>query len=89
MRFIDADKLIMHLSDYTLTESPTGFGDEENGIVSAAYQTIKNSIKAVEEQPTVVKEGWISAKDRLPEDVQEVLSHMKAIVEILKKYGKE
>lgn len=53
MRLIDADKLIMALNDYALTEAP----DErecagERRISSAVYYTIQNCMKAVEEQPT-------------------------------------
>lgn len=53
MRLIDADKLIMALNDYALTEAP----DErecagERRISSAVYSTIQNCMKAVEEQPT-------------------------------------
>lgn len=53
MRLIDADKLIMALNDYALTEAP----DErecagERRISSAVYSAIQNCMKAVEEQPT-------------------------------------
>lgn len=53
MRLIDADKLIMALNDYALTEAP----DErecagERRISSTVYSAIQNCMKAVEEQPT-------------------------------------
>lgn len=53
MRLIDADKLILHLNDYSLTEAP----DEresagERRISSAVYSIIQNCMKAVDEQPT-------------------------------------
>lgn len=53
MRLIDADKLILHLNDYALTEAP----DEresagERRISSAVYSIIQNCMEAVEEQPT-------------------------------------
>ena len=53
MRLIDADKLILHLNDYALTEAP----DEresagERRISSAVYSTIQCCMKTVEEQPT-------------------------------------
>lgn len=53
MRLIDADKLIMALNDYALTEAPDGRECAgERRISSAAYSTIQNCMKAVEEQPT-------------------------------------
>ena len=51
MRLIDADRLLMHLSDYALQEAPwwgaNGYGNED------AYEAIEECIKAVEEAPTV------------------------------------
>lgn len=51
MRLIDADRLLMHLSDYALQESPwwgaNGYGNND------AYEAIEECIKAVEEAPTV------------------------------------
>lgn len=51
MRVIDADRLLMHLSDYALQESPwwgaNGYGNKD------AYEAIAECIKAVEEAPTV------------------------------------
>mgnify|MGYP004547200681 CR=1 FL=1 len=53
MRLIDADKLILHLNDYALQESP---GNEEPAddrkISAAAYKSIMDCIKAAELQPT-------------------------------------
>ena len=54
MRLIDADKLLLHLSDYQLQESP-GWG--ANGYGNAdAYEAITNCIKAIEEAPVVVED---------------------------------
>ena len=53
MRLIDADKLIEHLNDYALMESP---GDNESTgekrLSRVVYDAIQNCIKAVDEQPT-------------------------------------
>ena len=53
MRLIDADKLIEHLNDYALMESP---GDNESTgekrLSRVVYDVIQNCIKAVDEQPT-------------------------------------
>ena len=49
MRLIDADKLILHLNDFMLQQSPIDVQDIESINVSAV---IKDCIKAVEEQPT-------------------------------------
>lgn len=53
MRLIDADKLILHLNDYALSEAP----DEresagERRISHIVYSILQNCMKAVEEQPT-------------------------------------
>lgn len=54
MRLIDADKLLLHLADYQLQESP-GWG--ANGCGNAdAYEAITNCIKAIEEAPVVVED---------------------------------
>lgn len=53
MRLIDADKLIVYLNDYALTEAPDvreSIG--ERRISKATYNVIQNCIKAVEERPT-------------------------------------
>lgn len=53
MRLIDADKLILHLNDYALTEAPD---ERENAgerrISCMVCNTIQNCMKAIEEQPT-------------------------------------
>lgn len=49
MRLIDADKLILHLSDFMLQQSPIDVQDIESINVS---EVIKDCIKAVDEQPT-------------------------------------
>lgn len=65
MRLIDADKLILHLNDYALTEAPDGRESAgERRISKAIYNAIQNCIKAVEEQMTA---GWIPVAERLPE----------------------
>ena len=50
MRYIDADKLALHLSDYALQESPNwganGYGNQD------AYDAINECIKAIDNQPT-------------------------------------
>lgn len=51
MRLIDAEQLVMHLSDYALQESP-GWGSDDWGN-KAAYDAISNCILAVQEAPTV------------------------------------
>lgn len=50
MRLIDADKLILHLNDFMLQQSPIDVQDIESINVSAVIQ---DCIKAVDEQPTV------------------------------------
>ena len=55
MRLIDADKLILHLNDYALTEAPDGRESAgERRISSAVYSAIQCCMKAVEEQPTAL-----------------------------------
>lgn len=49
MRLIDADKLILHLNDFMLQQSPIDTQDIESIKVS---EVIKDCIKAVDEQPT-------------------------------------
>lgn len=50
MRPIDADKVVMHLNDYALQISPTGYetGSKKEK-AEAVYETVQNCIKAVEE----------------------------------------
>lgn len=54
MRPIDADKVVMHLNDYALQISPTGYetGSKKEK-AEAAYETVQNCIKAIEEAQTV------------------------------------
>ena len=54
MRLIDADKLILHLNDYALQESPSDVESAGDRKVSrAVYKAITDCIRAVDEQPTV------------------------------------
>lgn len=70
MRLIDADELIFHLNDYALTEAPDDRESiGERRISKAVYSAIKNCMKAIEGQPTVVNASeWIPITERLPED---------------------
>lgn len=53
MRLVDADKLILHLNDYALQESPSNVESVEDRKISReVYFAIRNCMKAVEEQPT-------------------------------------
>jgi hypothetical protein len=53
MRLIDADKLMLHLNDYALQESPSNVESAEDRKISMeVYFAIQNCMKAVEEQPT-------------------------------------
>lgn len=54
MRPIDADKVVMHLNDYALQISPTGYetGSKKEK-AEAVYEMVQNCIKAVEEAQTV------------------------------------
>lgn len=53
MRLIDADKLILHLNDYALQESPSDVESAGDRKVSrAVYKAITDYIRAVDEQPT-------------------------------------
>lgn len=53
MRLIDADKLILHLNDYALQESPSNVESAGDRKVSrAVYKAITDCIRAVDEQPT-------------------------------------
>lgn len=63
-RLIDADKLMLHLNDYALQEAPFGRNDSKNQ--KEIYETIKECMKAVEEQPTAF-------------DVEEVIEQLKAL----------
>ena len=48
MRLIDADRLILHLNDYALSETPVHEGDDNK-----VYRAIMDCIDAVEEAETV------------------------------------
>lgn len=53
MRLIDADKLILHLNDYALQESPSNVESADDRKISrAVYKAITDCIRAVDEQPT-------------------------------------
>ena len=61
-RYIDADKLALHLSDFALQESPN-WGANDHGSADA-YEAINECIKAIEQQPTAdvrenVKGEWV------------------------------
>ena len=61
-RYIDADKLALHLSDFALQESPN-WGANDHGSADA-YEAINECIKAIEQQPTAdvrenVRGEWI------------------------------
>lgn len=85
MRLIDADKLILHLNDFMLQQSPIDTQDIESIKVS---EVIKDCIKAVDEQPTaydvdkvVEKLGEIKVIGTYPYDV------VKEAIEIVKGGG--
>lgn len=53
MRLIDADKLMLHLNDYALQESPSNVESADDRKISrAVYKAITDCIEAVNEQPT-------------------------------------
>ena len=65
MRLIDADKLILHLNDYALQESPSDVESAGDRKVSrAVYKAITDCIRAVDEQPTAF-------------DVDKIISELK------------
>lgn len=60
MRLIDADKLMLHLNDYALQESPSNVESAEDRKVSrAVYKAITDCIRAVDEQPTAFDVGKV------------------------------
>lgn len=67
MRLIDADKLLAYLNDCALSALPGGGSLKDQMIAKVEYDTIQNCIKAVEEQPDVGTERWISVDERTPE----------------------
>lgn len=91
-RLIDADKLMKHLNDYALTESP---GDNESTgerrITKMVYDAIQNCIKAVDERPTaydvnaVVKQLKYGTKLYLDKDGEKVV--LDEVIEIVKAGG--
>lgn len=53
MRLIDADKLMLHLNDYALQESPSNVESADDRKISrAVYKAITDYIRTVDEQPT-------------------------------------
>lgn len=73
MRLIDADKLISCLKDWLLYEAPYGVCEPE----SPQYETIKECIEAVNEQPTAY-------------DVDKVVEQLEDESEVYcREYGKE
>ncbi len=52
-KYIDADALIKHLSDYALAESPNDTDSMKDRLIhETAYSAINECINAVEEMPT-------------------------------------
>lgn len=70
MRLIDADKLILHLNDFMLQQSPIDVQDIESIKVSAV---IKDCIKAVDEQPTAYD------VDKVIEEIEEWTARINVI----------
>ena len=64
MRLIDADKMVLNLNDYALQAAPFGSNDGKNQ--KEIYETIKECMKAVEEQPTAF-------------DVENVVSNLEPV----------
>lgn len=60
-RYINADKLALHLSDYALQESPNwganGYGNQD------VYDAINECIKAIDNQPTADAVEVVRCKD--------------------------
>jgi hypothetical protein len=72
MRLIDADKLMLSLNDNYLANCPTG--NETLAVQDyreSLCEGLEIAMATVEGTPTVG--GWISVKDRLPEDEGDVL----------------
>ena len=66
MRRIDADALIMRLSDWALGASPNESDrGETRALRQREYDTIEHCVGVIVSSPTV--DDWISVKDRLPE----------------------
>ena len=66
MRLIDADAMIMRLSDWALGASPNESDrGETRALRQREYDTIEHCVGVIVSSPTV--DGWISVKDKLPE----------------------
>ena len=75
MRLIDADQLIMDLSDYALQESPNdNMDDEEKDLQSQIYAAIMFCIDFVEQTKTAY-------------DIEKVVEELEKAIEIVKKGG--
>lgn len=70
MRLIDADKLILHLNDFMLQQSPIDVQDIESINVSAVIQ---DCIKAIENQPTAYD------VDKVIEEIEEWTARINII----------
>lgn len=74
-RLIDADALMLYLNDIYFRNSPNGNSWRETLEIKQYRESVceglEMAMKSVEEAPTVC--GWISVKDRLPEDYIKVL----------------
>lgn len=70
MRLIDADKLILHLNDFMLQQSPIDIQDIESINVSAVIQ---DCIKAIENQPTAYD------VDKVIEEIEEWTARINVI----------
>ena len=82
MRLIDADKLISHLNDYALQESPSDVDSQgKQKISTAVYKAIQNCINAVKEQPTVYD------PDKVVEQLENKMQTHKRCIEYEKKNG--
>lgn len=70
MRLIDADKLILHLNDFMLQQSPIDVQDIESINVSAVIQ---DCIKVIENQPTAYD------VDKVIEEIEEWTARINVI----------
>lgn len=70
MRLIEADKLILHLNDFMLQQSPIDVQDIESINVSAVIQ---DCIKAIENQPTAYD------VDKVIEEIEEWTARINVI----------
>ena len=82
MRLIDADKLISHLNDYALQESPSDVDSPcEQKISTAVYKAIQNCINAVKEQPAAYD------PDKVVKQLENKMQTHKRCIEYEKKNG--